>query len=118
MTVLSVVSSVNPADLAINLRFKEKQVIHPRVRAAQDWLITDIKLAVPDSYETCNPCTSEITFVFTSNRFDIDGPLKRTLDAIQKALKAKGYTWSDARISQLTVYKDVDEEPSIELEMW
>lgn len=118
MAVLSVTSSINPADLAINIRFKEKQIIHPRVRAAQDGLITDIKLAVPDSYETCNPCTAEVTFVFTSNRFDIDGPIKRTLDAIQKALKAKGYIWSDSRIHQLTIYKEVDELPCIELEMW
>jgi Holliday junction resolvase RusA-like endonuclease len=118
MSVLSIQSATNPGDLGVNLRFKEKQVIHPRARAAQDALITEIKASIPDSYKPCSNCAVEVAFTFTSNRFDIDGPIKRTLDAIQKALKAKGYIWSDARVTKMVVSKYVDDEPGIELEMW
>ena len=100
---------VDPRDLAINLRFKGKPVIHPRVRAAMDEVVVHTKQAIQDEvdYTPCKDCVVRIIFRFPSRRSDIDGPLKRFLDAIQEAHKALGLDWNDNRISKLVVVRDI-----------
>ena len=100
-------TDLDPRGLAINLRFRNKQIIHPRVRAAQDALITLIKQAIQKGgeYEPCRDCAVELVYTFPTTASDIDGPIKRTLDAIQMAHKSLGHTWHDNRISHLNVVK-------------
>jgi Holliday junction resolvase RusA-like endonuclease len=56
-----------------------------------------------------------LIFTFVTGRFDIDGPIKRTLDAIEKAIKAKGYDWNDLRVVKLNVRKMVGESPGVQI---
>jgi Holliday junction resolvase RusA-like endonuclease len=115
---LTVHSNVNPGDLGVNLRFKGKQVIHPRARAAQNALIEDVKQAV-EKIPEFNPeyGIAGVLFVFTSKRFDIDGPLKRTLDALERGIKAAGYNWNDSRIKEVYITKEVGETPMLSISL-
>lgn len=102
--LLQVWSSVDPRDLRINKKFRNNPHLPPGVSRAQDNLILDIKQAIPDDYDPCQvDCGATLTFVFPDKRTDIDGPIKRTLDAIEKAIKAKGYKWHDGKIDHLAV---------------
>jgi Holliday junction resolvase RusA-like endonuclease len=100
---------VDPRDLAINRRFKGKPVIHPRVREAMDEVVIHTKQAIQGEvdYIPCKDCGVRIIFGFPSRRSDIDGPLKRFLDAIQEAHKALDLDWNDNRISKLVVEREI-----------
>lgn len=113
---LTVHSDVNPGDLGVNLRFRGKQVIHPRARKAQNELIEDVKKAV-ERVPSFNPeyGIAGVIFTFTSNRFDIDGPLKRTLDSLERGIKAAGYQWNDSRLKEVYIEKKVGETPMLSI---
>lgn len=96
-------SDIDPRELAINLRFKGKQILHPRVRAAQNALILEIKQAIQEErdYTPCERCGVNMVFSNPTRRSDVDGPIKRTLDSIEKAHKALGYQWHDGKIDKV-----------------
>lgn len=114
---LTVHSAVNPGDLGVNLRFKGKQVIHPRARKAQDALIADVKKEVEKFGDAFNLeyGSASVHFTFTSSRFDIDGPLKRTLDAVERGIKAAGHAWNDSRLKEVYITKKVGDTPRVSI---
>ncbi len=59
-----------------------------------------------------------MTFSFSSKRFDVDGPVKRTMDAVEKALKEMGFDWNDRRVVAVRADKDVSNPPGIDLYMY
>ena len=103
---LEVRSFADPRDLGVNIRFRGNQVKHPRARAAQELLTADIVRENP-RWEPCDVCRVRIVFVYPDNRSDIDGPIKRTLDAVEAAVKEMGHKWHDGRVHGLEVYKRV-----------
>ncbi len=109
----------DPRDLALNLRFKGKPVTHPRVREAMDEVVVLTKQAILDEldYIPCKDCGVSLKFVVPSRRSDIDGPLKRFLDAVQAAHKALGLDWNDNRISKLMVERVIFDAPGIIMHM-
>jgi Holliday junction resolvase RusA-like endonuclease len=118
--ILRVLADVDPGELSVNLKFRGSPVLHPRVRKAKDDLILQIKNTIQlmsEEYQPCSACKVYIRYSFTNSRFDVDGPLKRTIDAIQEALNAVGYEWNDKRIEDLRVIKWVMNQPQIVIEM-
>ncbi len=112
---------VDPGDLGVNIRFKRSQTIHPRAKAAQRALVDAIKKEIsgrPYGYEPCSRCYLSLMFTFTSNRFDVDGPVKRTMDAVEMALKELGHAWNDRKVVQVNASKQVGPEPNIDLMMF
>lgn len=107
-------SDVDPRDLAVNVRFRGKAVTHPRARAAQEQLVAEIKQAIQaeEAYDPCEDCGVVAKFMLPNRRSDHDGPLKRTLDAIEQAHKALGYTWNDNRVSK-TIVERVIVKPEV-----
>jgi Holliday junction resolvase RusA-like endonuclease len=113
---LVVRSEVDPGDLGVNIRFRGRQALHPRSRAAMKKLMEDVTKAI-ESTEGFQPCAVDcslsIWFTFRNRRFDIDGPIKRTMDSLERAIKAAGYTWNDLRVDHLLVEKQTDPKPGI-----
>jgi Holliday junction resolvase RusA-like endonuclease len=52
-------------------------------------------------------------FGFKSDNSDIDGPIKRVLDALEKALVARGYHWKDRMVYSLIVDKYITRKPNM-----
>lgn len=103
-TTLKLWSSVDPRELPINRRFKNSQTVHPRAKAAQRQLADDIIAAMPADFEPCqDECTLRLAFVYPDRRTDIDAAIKRTLDAIQMAIKEAGHQWHDGKIDRMLV---------------
>jgi hypothetical protein len=110
---------VDPGDLGVNLRFKGSQVIHPKARAAQAKLVKEIQKHIQgreQGYDVPEgACYLSLVFYFSSRRFDVDGPVKRTMDALEKALKGLTYEWNDRRVGVLRVEKQMLAKPGISL---
>lgn len=107
-------SKVDPGDMGVNLRFRGNQVIHPRAREARDTLVRDIVHAADGQLIDLGKDTwVSMSFTFRTRRFDIDGPIKRTLDALQLAMKQEvGYDdgWNDNRVTAIYVTKEWDRD--------
>lgn len=49
----------------------------------------------------------KLVFWFPTRASDIDGPIKRALDAVEQGIKDAGCDWNDNRITSLVVYKEI-----------
>lgn len=122
--LLQVWSNVDPRELQINRRFKKSQFIHPRARAAQRQLADDIRAAIAPDYQPCrDDCAVHLILHYPDRRSDIDGPIKRVLDALEMAVKEAGYAWHDGRIDHLRVSRRLTDirtkaEPGIYIQMF
>lgn len=118
-------SGVDPASLSVNKKHLLASHLPKDVKQAQDDLITEIKSALitADSGpewdngwmdgEDGSIFHVTLEFGFRSDNSDIDGPIKRVLDALEKALVARGYVWNDRMVWDLTVSKYISKDPSI-----
>lgn len=100
-------SVVSPADLGVNIHYRDSSVTHPRVRAAQDWLTIELKerMSQHGIYKLPKPARVELYFHFPTRGYDLDGPVKRTIDAIETAAKAQDIDWNDNWVTELFVRK-------------
>lgn len=105
---------LDPRDLAINLRFKGKTVVHPRNKAAQgkirdavsDWIEKDWEKWGEDMrWQPPKPAKMLLQFTFPTAANDVDGPVKRTMDAVERGIKQMGLTWNDNQVVDLRVLK-------------
>jgi len=108
--VLRVHSPVDPTDFSVNIRFRGKQALHPRARAA----IADLYAATRTSIRECGwqppiPQQFEVTawFNFKNDRGDLDNPYKRVQDAVLDAIKDEfpGIGVNDSRVRRITMHK-------------
>jgi hypothetical protein len=112
-------AKVDPGELGVNIRFKRSQAIHPRAKKAQRALVEAIKKEIEGRpYEPCSRCYLSLVFTFANNRFDVDGPVKRTMDAVEMALKELGHKWNDRKVVEVRMAKQVGPEPNIDLMMF
>lgn len=114
-------AKVDPGKLGVNLRFRNSQTIHPEARKAQRALADAIKKEIterPYDYEPCQRCYLSLVFTFGSNRFDVDGPVKRTMDAVEMALKELGHAWNDRKVVEVRMSKQTGPEPNIDIMMF
>jgi len=117
-------AEVDPASLAVNIKNLSNDHLPTSVKQAQGDLIYEIKKhLIPqegekgDDLDWLNGADGKIfrvkmEFGFLSDRSDIDGPIKRVLDALQKAIVARGYHWNDAMVYDLWVLKYLTRHPS------
>jgi Holliday junction resolvase RusA-like endonuclease len=116
-------SEIDPASLAVNKKHLIASYLPPEVKQAQDDLITEMKSALISHEERADMSwlngeqgelfEVRMEFGFKSDRSDIDGPIKRVLDALQKALTARGYYWNDNMVYGLIVDKYLTKKPNM-----
>jgi hypothetical protein len=115
-----VISSVDPGDLRINLRYTSNKTLPKVVKDAKANLAADVFEKARSYNPPYDPPTKAIvnlTFTFSSLAFDLDGPLKHTLDALQDGLRMAGHpTWNDRYIWEITLYREIG-EPGIIIHM-
>lgn len=102
-------SDVNPLDLRVNIRYKGTQFVPKEVKEAVKALHDDtIRAIFAQKWQPFKgPATVRLWFNFPGPRGDIDGPIKRTLDALQDGIvKVHGpRSFDDGRIWDLIVAK-------------
>lgn len=124
-------SEVNPASLAVNIKNLTNDHLPPSVKQAQEDLIYEIKkhLILQEGDGTKNGgglldwldgedvkiFKVKLEFGFLSDRSDLDGPIKRVLDALQRAITARGYHWNDHMVYDLQVLKYLTKHPAIQI---
>lgn len=119
---LVVRSPTNPLDVRVNSRFYGSQALPPAVREGILAIFHDTQRAVEEQgYDPgLGYVQMDITFTFASNRGDIDGPLKRTIDAVADGIKRSGYPkFHDGKVKKLVVRRRTaaDEGGSIGIEV-
>jgi Holliday junction resolvase RusA-like endonuclease len=120
MNSFYVVSQTDPANLAINIKHRDSSHLPASVKKAQNDLVIEIKahLIEQDAEWVDDPdkiYKVKMEFGFKNIRSDIDGPVKRVLDAIQMALVARGHKWDDAMVYDLIVSKYGAKNPRINI---
>jgi Holliday junction resolvase RusA-like endonuclease len=116
-------SDINPASLAVNKKHLIASHLPPEVKQAQDDLIVEMKASLinhegRENMTWLDGTTGSIyevrmDFGFKSDNSDIDGPIKRVLDALEKALVARGYHWKDRMVYSLIVDKYITRKPNM-----
>jgi Holliday junction resolvase RusA-like endonuclease len=93
----------------VNIRYRNSQALPKQIRAAVKTLHDDTIRSIYTQkwFPFKGPAVCEVWFNFPGPRGDIDGPLKRTLDALQDGiLKVHGpRSFDDGRIWDLHVHK-------------
>ena len=112
MISLHVQSFVDPADLAVNVRYKSSQALPRRVSDAMTNLQDDVFEAIRGNTFIDGPWeppkVAEIYFMFCFNtrQNDVDGPLKHALDAVQNGIRKAGFPeWSDREVYGVHIEK-------------
>jgi Holliday junction resolvase RusA-like endonuclease len=116
-------SEIDPASLAVNKKHLIASHLPPEVKQAQDDLIVEMKASLIDHESKENMTWLDgmtgsiyevrMDFGFKSDNSDIDGPIKRVLDALEKALVARGYHWKDRMVYGLIVDKYITRKPNM-----
>lgn len=100
-------------DLRVNHRYRDVRKLPPLIANAMRQLTRDAEMAVKASGVEF-PKSSKVRlkvsiwFTFDSMRPDVDGPSKRTLDAI-----AAGCGFNDGRVDELNLYRTEVGTPGI-----
>lgn len=106
---------VDPKSLRVNIRFQSNRTLPPIVRKAmedtkrvleQDAIAQDWEVRPLDRY------AMRLDIIMNDKRADLDGPIKRTIDAI-----ADGLQINDQKIDELHVYRHVG-NPGIGYAVW
>lgn len=109
MARLTVRSAVNPLDIRINTRYKSSQFVPEPVKAAVRLIIADVEDAVRSQGwvpPRTRPVKVTVLFTFPTLAGDIDGPIKRCLDALAKGIKnAADPSFDDKYIHELHVFR-------------
>jgi hypothetical protein len=80
---------VRPEDLSRNIQYRNSGVLPPRPRAAMKRIEELVEKAVEDhGYQPGTKVAIYLSFPFSSRRSDVDGPIKRTIDAVQAGIRA------------------------------
>lgn len=126
-TFFMMTSQIDPASLAVNKKHLIASHLPPEVKKAQDDLILEIKSALIEYEKKVDSSWLDGTngniyevfmeFGFKSDNSDLDGPIKRVLDALQKALVAREYHWNDRMVYDLHVSKYLSRSPNMTLKV-
>lgn len=106
-------STVDPRDLRVNHRYRDVRKLPPLIANAMKKLTEDAQNAgKATGFEFPKDrkvrLRVSIWFTFDSMRPDVDGPSKRTLDAI-----AAGLEFNDNRVDELNLYRTEVGTPGI-----
>lgn len=121
--MIAVEVDINPADLAVNIRYKNRQYLPKRVKDAQQEVKDAVARAIEwrGYYDPPMRCTVVLDYFFARRNSDIDGPVKRTLDAIQMAFEQHDVAWNDSQVRELIVHKwtagEAERSPGIVIQM-
>jgi Holliday junction resolvase RusA-like endonuclease len=120
-------SDTDPASLAVNKKHLIASRLPADVKKAQDDLVLEMKaqLITYEAMKEVDWLNGDdgsiyevfMEFGFKSDQSDIDGPVKRVLDALQKALVARGYHWNDRMVYDLRVSKYLSTRPNITVKL-
>lgn len=92
---------VKPEDLSRNIQYRNSGVLPPRPRKAMARVSELVERAAREQeYIPGRKVAIFLSFPFGSKRSDVDGPIKRTIDAIEKGLRAAGpdESWNDRSV--------------------
>lgn len=107
---------VDPKELRVNLRFLSNGTLPPSVREAMKQTRETVERhADEQGWEVANGKDrygAQFQFTMNDLRADLDGPLKRGMDAITSGLKI-----NDGRIDEIHLRRAVG-EPSIKYVVW
>lgn len=106
---------IDPRDFAVNLRFKNSHVLHPRARNAMESLASLVTTDVlAQGFEPTKDCLLDLTLVFPNRQSDLDGPVKRIMDGLERGIKEAGFGWwNDRYVYELHVSKVIGKTPSM-----
>lgn len=119
--------AINPASLSVNVKNLTNDHLPRSVTDARSDLIYEIKkhLIIQDGKDGVDLdwldgaggkiFSVRMEFGFLSDRSDIDGPIKRVIDSLARAIVARGYHWNDSMIYDLKVMKYLTKHPSIQI---
>lgn len=111
--------AVDPRHLQVNRRIKTGHWVPTEVKRAMQTVGNLVAADVPTDWTPTRDTryAAELRFVFPSSRSDIDGPVKRTIDAAFAAIREKtGSPFAnDSRVVRLLVTKGVGTEPNLSL---
>jgi hypothetical protein len=112
-TILELELAVDPRELQVNRRYRDNHALTPEVRAAMQTIQGQVFDAVHEQPDFRLAGTYELAlrFSFLTMASDIDGPVKRTIDAIalgiNMALTYRGRVFNDNEICVLHVSKSL-----------
>lgn len=115
---VTISSAVDPKDLRVNHRYRDVRKLPPLIANAMKKLTEDAQRAGV-SHGVAIPKTPKVRlgvsiwFTFNDMKADVDGPSKRTLDAI-----AAGLEFNDNRVDELHLYRTDVGTPGIVAEVW
>lgn len=100
-------SLVDPRILGVNNRYRTNAVTPKDVRAEQLQLALDVSGAVRDQGFVPGKChRAFLVFTVPNRRSDLDGPIKRVLDAIQDGIRMAGYRdFNDNSFEDIHIYR-------------
>jgi Holliday junction resolvase RusA-like endonuclease len=111
--IVVIESGVDPKDLRVNHRYRDVRKLPPLIANAMKQLTKDAERAgkatgveIPKDRRV--RLKVSIWFTFNDMRADVDGPSKRTLDAI-----AAGLEFNDNRVDELTLVRSSVGPPGI-----
>jgi hypothetical protein len=110
LPIVAIVSAVDPRDLQANRRFKNSHVLPTPVRKAMTHLeqLSYTQVATTRWKPTRSTRYAvDLTFTFPTANSDIDGPIKRTIDAVFRGMRraCDHPSVNDARVVELHVTK-------------
>lgn len=114
MGITVVAHGVKPEDLSRNIQYRNSGVLPPRPRAAMKRVAELVERAVSRSnYHPGREVVVSLEFPFTSSRSDVDGPIKRTIDAVQQGVRAAypDEKWDDKAVTQVLAKKVAKSRP-------
>lgn len=109
---------IDPRDLAANVRYRGSHALPAKARKAHRHMCEAVgEFLKTVDYVAPQSTALYLTFTFPSRRSDIDGPIKRTIDGLERGLKHWDVEWNDNRIDDLKVNRKIG-EPGIEIWMF
>lgn len=109
---------IDPRDLAINLRYRGSHALPAKARKAHQRICEAVGEWIKShDYQPCDRCEVYLEFTFPSRRSDIDGPIKRTIDGLERGLKDWDIDWNDNRVEKLHVIRKIGPDPLIKITM-
>lgn len=99
---------LDPSDVRANIRFYNNGTLPPGVSKAMKAISEYCAgIAAETGWEPGDAYVGmDLTFYMTSRRQDVDGPLKRAMDAI-----AQGMGFNDNRVQEVSVRRRIDPDP-------
>lgn len=110
------IHGVRPEDLSRNIQYRNSGVLPPRPRAAMARITELVTRAVHEqAYEPGEKVAAYLSFPFSSRRSDVDGPIKRTIDAVQAGIRAARPddrpAWNDRNVETVQASRVPKDQP-------